>query len=136
LITIDSIKYSANIGSNKTLGRTTDGASTWTIFAPCSDNAKSVVYLPTPGSANGSDSCKVSSTDNETVYSTSSQKQISIYPNPASNIINIYSPDEITETGIYDNAGRTIVLQQNGGTYNQCIKIGYRGLHYSHHNGQ
>ena len=114
LVTIDSIKYSANIGSNKTLGRTTDGASTWTIFAPCSDNAKSVVYLPTPGSANGSDSCKVTNTDNETVYATSSQKQISIYPNPASNIINIYSPDEITGTGIYDNAGRTIVLQQNG----------------------
>lgn len=101
---MDIVSVPANLGANNSYGRISDGDDSWTLFAQCSEGYDSP--LPTPNLENGSLSCTQSY--NEIAF-TSKSKQISVYPNPASNELNINSNSEpIKSISISDITGRII----------------------------
>lgn len=107
---VDVAIYSP-LGQNESYGREDDNSDTWVVYKPACDSTtnEEVIYLPTPGEANGSLSLKCtkeSSTDE--VLSVVDERFVQFYPNPVEDVLNVIVGDGENRSlvSVFDHLGR------------------------------
>lgn len=94
---VDCITYVGH-ETNASYGRKSDGGEEMTVFGICDDN---LTFAATPGASNGS-VCEHYTVDAEDVEYLS---ELTLYPNPASDYLNLATEEQVLSYKIYDMSG-------------------------------
>lgn len=120
-VDVDCIRYKTH-ATNESYGRVEDNSDDWTIFGICEDSES---YAATPGNVNGS-TCEKYST--ETTETWVKESGLTLYPNPASDYLNVATEEEILSYTIYDMSGAPL-RQDVGNATTISVEGLYAGLY-------
>ncbi|MCQ2192573.1 MAG: CotH kinase family protein [Paludibacteraceae bacterium] len=103
---------------NESWGYNMDNDGDWRLYALCTDGLK---YTSTPGKMNHTIFC----TDVENIEN-DIDPIVSLFPNPANDVVNIKSEEPIEVINIFDTKGQLIATQHNNG-YEASLNVRHFG---------